>query len=308
MTAYIAYRSALSTFNRGDLPGRSCRNPINRDRKQSMMKKVLIFSCILLTFTSFQKKEITWVAIGDSITYLNDHLNETGNRVTKGYMTLVKEKLPSINFINQGHNGWTSAGIGDKIEDLNLTPADIYTVFLGTNDWWQGRPVGTITDYQQTTGTKTLYGSFRVIINKLRTLNPKAKIILITPLQRSDFVYISNMKNNAWGSYKEKNGQSLSAFAAAIKNIGKTENLEVVDLYNKSGIDQKNMVNFKRLRDPVSGEYKNFKYPAFTSVPFNPETDEYPYPPEAINMTYDGLHPSDKGYEVIARMLIKLMD
>jgi lysophospholipase L1-like esterase len=43
------------------------------------------------------------------------------------------------------------------------------------------------------------------------------------------------------------------------------------------------------------------------NVPFNPETDEYPYPVEAIDMTYDGLHPSDKGYEVIARMLVKIL-
>jgi hypothetical protein len=42
-------------------------------------------------------------------------------------------------------------------------------------------------------------------------------------------------------------------------------------------------------------------------VPFNPETDEYPYPPAAVNMTYDGLHPSDKGFEIIAGLLEKVM-
>src|SRR5688500_6491537 len=126
------------------------------------MKKLVIFTCILAVITSFQKKEISWVAIGESITYLNEHPDETGNRVTKGYMTLVKEKLPSLNYINKGYNGWTSAGIAEKIEDLELTTADIYTIFLGTNDWWQGRPVGTISDYQNNTGTKTVYGSFRV--------------------------------------------------------------------------------------------------------------------------------------------------
>jgi lysophospholipase L1-like esterase len=64
-----------------------------------------------------------------------------------------------------------------------------------------------------------------------------------------------------------------------------------------------NMVKFKRLKDPTTGQYRNYTYPDFIDVPFNPETDEYPYPPEAIDMTYDGLHPSDKGYEIIARML-----
>ncbi len=67
------------------------------------------------------------------------------------------------------------------------------------------------------------------------------------------------------------------------------------------------LVKYKRLKDPQTGTYKNYPYPAYVNVPFNPETDEYPYPPETINMTYDGLHPSDKGYEIIADMLVKIM-
>ena len=62
-----------------------------------------------------------------------------------------------------------------------------------------------------------------------------------------------------------------------------------------------------RLKDPKTNVYKNYPYPAFIGVPFNPETDEYPYPPAAINMTYDGLHPSDKGFRIIANMLVKIM-
>ena len=81
----------------------------------------------------------------------------------------------------------------------------------------------------------------------------------------------------------------------------------MIDLYGKSGIDQQHIVRFKRLKDPSTGKYRNYKYPAFIDVPFNPATDEYPYPKEAIDMTYDGLHPSDKGYRVIANMLLKAM-
>jgi lysophospholipase L1-like esterase len=271
------------------------------------LAKMALLLAIILTVTSFQQKQLSWVAIGDSITYLNEHPDETGNRITKGYMTRVVEKLPFLKYVNQGHNGWTSGGIANKIEELGLIKADVYTIFLGTNDWWQGRPVGTIEDYKNDSGNTTLFGSYRIIINKLRTLNPASKIILITPMQRGDFVYISNGKNNAWGSYKEKNGQSLAQFAQAISAIGKLEHFDVLDLYHKSGITQKNMVKFKRLKDPVSGLYRNYKYPHFVGIPFDPGTDEYPYPPESINMTYDGLHPSDKGYEVIANMLVKLL-
>jgi lysophospholipase L1-like esterase len=275
--------------------------------KKIKMKKIvviIVLACIIFSFTT---KEITWVAIGDSITYLNEHRDETGNRITKGYMTRVVEKLPHIRYINQGHNGWTSEGIATEIDKLGLVKADVYSIFLGTNDWWRGRPLGTFSDYKNNTGNNTVYGSFRIIINKLRSLNSEAKIILITPMQRADFVYINNMKNSAYGSYKEKNGQFLFQFADALNTIGKYEHFEVVDLYHRSGMTLPNLVKFKRLKDAATGEYKNYKYPLFINIPFNPESDEYPYPVEAINMTYDGLHPSDKGYAIIAKMLVKVL-
>ena len=147
-------------------------------------------------------------------------------------MTRVVEKMPNIKYLNSGHNGWTSGGIADKIETLNLEKADVYSVFLGTNDWWQGRPIGTLEDYKNNTGSSTLFGAYRIILDKLKDLNDAAKIILITPMQRGDFVYINDMKNNAYGSYREKNGQNLSEFAAALVELAKYEKLDIVDLYN----------------------------------------------------------------------------
>jgi lysophospholipase L1-like esterase len=269
------------------------------------MKNFLFCTVLMLICLASAPRKVTWVAIGDSITYLNDHQNETGNRVTKGYLTLISERHPQVQHINKGYNGWTAVNIADKIESLELTKADVYTIFLGTNDWWQGKALGSIADYEQRTGTKTVYGAFRVITDKLKNLNKKAKIILITPMQRGDFVYINSQKNNAFGSYKPKNGQALEAFANAVVEIGKLEKFPVVDLYHDSGINQENMVNFKKLKDSATNTYKNYTYPDYTTIPFDPEKDEYPYPPEAINMTYDGLHPSDKGYIIIADMLEK---
>lgn len=270
-----------------------------------LIKQSLLFAILILIGVGAAPRKITWVAIGDSITYLNDHQDETSNRVTKGYMTLITKKFSNVSFINQGHNGWTSVNIATKIEELGLVKADVYTVFLGTNDWWQGKQLGTLSDYEQNTGTGTVYGSFRKITGKLKQLNKKAKIILITPMQRGDFVYINSAKNNAYGSYRTKKEQNLEQFADAIVAIGKIEKFPVVDLYHDSGINLENMVNFKRLKDPQTGQYQNYTYPGYTAVPFDPEHDEYPYPPEASNMTFDGLHPSDKGYQVIADMLVK---
>lgn len=271
------------------------------------MRNFLLLLAFFLLFTSFVQKERTWVAIGDSITYLNEHPSETGNRITKGYLTRVTEKLPNLHYINQGHNGWTTRRIADSIDKLGLVKADVYSVFLSTNDWWHSDRLGTLADYQNATGSKTTYGAFRIIVNKLRGLNKDAKIVLITPMQRGDFVYINNPKNNAYGSYKPKDGQTLEQFAKAVDSIGRYERFDVVDLYHKGGMDVKHAVKFKRLKDPQTGLYKDYRYPAYVDVPFHPETDEYPYPPEAIDVTYDGLHPSDKGYEIISKMLVKIM-
>lgn len=268
----------------------------------------LVYLILLIGFGSFRPDAITWTALGDSITYLNEHPDETGNRVTKGYMTRVREKLPNVHYVNQGHNGWTAVKIAQEIETLGLVKSDVYSVFLGTNDWWGGKPLGRFLDYQNQTGSGTVNGAFRIIIDKLRSLNPAARIILITPMQRGDFVYLTNVKNNAYGSYKPKNGQTLEAFALAIDSIGRAEQFPVVDLCHTKSLDVKKLVKYKRLKDPQTGLYRNYPYPAYTTIPFNPATDEYPYPTDAIRMTYDGLHPSDKGNAVIARKLVEVME
>lgn len=269
------------------------------------MRKLLLVGLLLFICIASKPRKITWVAIGDSITYLNDHIDETGNRLSKGYLKIVSEKFPQIEYMNQGHNGWTSINIANNIDSLGIVKADVYTIFLGTNDWWQGRAIGEWNDFKKNTGTGTIYGSFRIIVDKVTSLNNRAQIILITPMQRGDFVYLNDSKNNAYGSYKPKNGQTLEQVANAILEIGKKKKMNVVDLYHESGINADNMVNFKRLKDPETGNYRNYYYPEYTKIPFNPGKDDYPYPTDAINMTYDGLHPSDRGNNIIAQMLIE---
>jgi lysophospholipase L1-like esterase len=272
------------------------------------MKKSLLLLISLTLLTAFSpRKELTWVAIGDSITFHNGKPQETKNRITKGYMDDVVEKLPYIHFTNQGYPGWTAKSIADNIDKLGIEKADVYSVFLGTNDWWTALPIGTMADYENNTGNATAYGAYRTIVNKIRSLNSDAQIILITPMQRTIFVDVNNYSSIIYGCYKEKNGHFLAEYADAIKSIAKKENFKLVDLYYKSGITIKNAVKYRRLKDPNTGEYKNYTYPDYVGIPYNPKTDDYPYPVDAMNMTYDGLHPTDKGHAIIADMLVKIM-
>jgi lysophospholipase L1-like esterase len=248
------------------------------------------------------------MAIGDSITYMNGRPELSKNRISKGYMDDVVAQLPYVHFVNNGHSGWTAKAIADNINNLDLVKSDIYSVFLGTNDWWTCLPIGAFSDYENNTGNQTVYGSYRTIIDKIHTLNTEAAIILITPLHRTDYVDLNSPSVFIHGDYSaNKDGVCLSQYADAIKAIAKAEHLQLVDLYYKSGITTKNAVNYRRLRDPETRVYKNYSYPAWLSIPYNPATDDYPYPPEAMNWVYDGLHPSDKGHQRIADMLVKIM-
>lgn len=274
------------------------------------MQVRILYSLLLLLLVSMSsfmpQKNITWTAIGDSFTYLNDHLEESQNRVEKGWITRTSELVPGLTYINQGQNYLTSVEIAYKIDDLGLKSSDIYTLFLGTNDWWLGVKPGTLDDYKNNTGIATLNGAFRVIIDKLRSLNPNAHIILLTPMQRGDFVYLLNHNFSSWGSYKDQEGQSLESFVNAVKAIGKADNFEVVDLYSEPRLGIAQAVKYKYLRDPQTHEYKEYTYPDYTKIPFV-VGDVYPYPVNAIDVTYDGIHPSDKGCAIIAELLAKVI-
>ena len=72
----------------------------------------------------YMKKEIKWCAIGDSFTYLNDHLDETAYRVKEGYLTRTCGYFDNLSVINIGMNGSSTP---DWIR-IELPEADLYTV------------------------------------------------------------------------------------------------------------------------------------------------------------------------------------
>jgi hypothetical protein len=171
------------------------------------MKRILLLLGVFALLASFSpKKELTWCAIGDSITWLDGRNGESGDRIHEGYESRVTDKLTNIHFTNHGHSGWTTKRFADGIEKEGLEKSDIYSVYFGTNDWWGSLQPGTLADYQNATGTGTMYGAYRVIINKIRSLNPDAHIILISPMQRGDFVYVKKATNNAYGRTKKRTG------------------------------------------------------------------------------------------------------
>ncbi|MFA9379271.1 MAG: SGNH/GDSL hydrolase family protein [Lachnotalea sp.] len=244
------------------------------------------------------KDILKWCAIGDSFTYLNDHLEETGFRLKKGYLTHTAEKLKfPVHIANLGINGSaTSDWLNKELEE-----ADFYTILLGTNDWFSRHtPLGNEEDFQSKR-EGTIVGNLACILNMIRKYADKAPIIVMTPVERGDFVYIENPKNMAHGSYQPENGLKLAEVSEEICKVVRGNQIYLLDLHKQGGFTAENAVYFKRLN--INGEIKDVSYPDYIGLSYNPDKDLYPYPKEAAYMTYDGLHPSDLGCERIAELL-----
>ena len=241
-----------------------------------------------------------WIAVGDSFTYLNDHLDETKYRVKKGYLTRTLEHLQAdgieLDLINMGINGSCTT----LWNGVNMPHADLYTVLLGTNDWNNGIPSGDLKSFDDK-DPNTILGSLGVLIARMKKASPDARIIIMNPVERGDFVYILDPDNSAPNSTKPQNGIYLRNLAALILEAAEHAGVDVLDLNRLSGFTTANAVKFKHVR--VGSEYRDLPWPEYDGVPFDPVHDEYPYPPEAADMTFDGLHPSDKGCEIIAELL-----
>ncbi len=139
------------------------------------MKRIPLLAILILCSLGAGQRKTTWVALGDSITYLNDHLDETGNRLTKGYMTQFTEKFPDVQYINQGHNGWTAISIAEKIETLGILQKKIQgDLQKRSEDYYTGKrameaisPEKTITKQELGHGTtekvqtEKILGAFR---------------------------------------------------------------------------------------------------------------------------------------------------
>ncbi len=238
----------------------------------------------------------TWCAIGDSFTYLNDHLDETGHFVKRGYLTRMGDKLPELELHNIGINGSNTQGW--LTEDI---PAcDVYTILLGTNDWHAGHRIGTVEDFTNA-AQGTILGNLGDMARRIRALNPDAVMLFGTPIARTDFVYLFDYHNNAQGSYAPEHGQELRDVALGIVAACEANGIPVVNLFDESGVTPANAVKFKRVVTPDG--VRDLPYPDYLAYRYDPDNHPYPYPPECHALTYDGLHPTDEGNEILAALL-----
>lgn len=188
--------------------------------------------------------QLVWNSGGDSITWQDGKVFTTGpdaGNLCIGYQTIVRKNIAFKNHNNLAVSGYalsaSSPDDGKCWVRLSATwpIADVFTLAHGTNDFGLNRPLGTTNDYINKTGDLTFYGALREFIDYCYTANPKYKIILFTPLQRT-------ATYNTWTP--NALGFTLTDYSNAVKWAGVRESLSVIDLLSNSGINMKNSSQF----------------------------------------------------------------
>ncbi|MDM1513604.1 SGNH/GDSL hydrolase family protein [Myroides odoratimimus] len=180
---------------------------------------------------SILNTDASWAYIGDSITFVDDKNN------FKGYPTFVRQNVLFTKTENRGYSGLglvDDESRGSILSNIkNIDSFDFYSIFAGTNDFRLDHPIGEWNDYFKKKGSSTFYGALREVIDLLYNKNPKAIILLITPLRRDNSEYTSFSINNA--------GYTLTEIRDAIVKVANHEALPCIDFYNYSGITDRNL-------------------------------------------------------------------
>ena len=220
---------------------------------------------------------IRWCAIGDSFTYLNDHPDETNHYVTKGYLSRTLDSLRAHR-AGRGadqhrHQRLDHAGLADRAArsgGLLHHPAR-HERLAQRHSARHGRGF-----FRRAPGT--ILGNLSHLIGRIRALSPEAKLLVMNPIERTDFVYLFDPFNNAPGSYAPEHGQKSPMWrrrfmspARVIKSGAGSAQL--------CGVTPENAVRFKRVRTPEG--IRDLPWPEYVGLPFDPVSDPYPYPPEA---------------------------
>ena len=170
--------------------------------------------------------DLIWCSIGTSITWF--YLNE--NVFEHGYQWYVNERFNFKQIKNIGVSGQNALQFSTTASINNITFADLYTIEHGTNDFLFNSPIGTFSDYLNNTGGATFYGAYRLIVNKINAINPRAVIVFTTPNKLKDGTKEWDIINTA--------GHFLSDYANAIREIAEYNSSSIADCFNESGINK----------------------------------------------------------------------
>ena len=260
------------------------------------MKRLLISSLFVICQLSLGFAQPSTVVQhpwqGKRVAYFGDSITDPNNKASKKkFWSLLSDWL-GIEAYVYGVSGrqWNDIPRQtDKLLREHGQDVDAIIVFMGTNDynngvpvgkWWDeheaqveyghGQPKKMVTRRQRTPSMdpNTYCGRINIAMDSLKRTFPTKQIVLLTPIHRADFH--ANEKN--WQcdeSYTNRCGEYLDAYIEAVKEAGNVWAVPVIDWNASSGL-----------------------------FPMLKEHEQY------YKGNTDLLHPNDAGHQRMARTLM----
>lgn len=177
----------------------------------------------------------------------------------------------------------------DKLLAEHADSVDAILIFIGTNDFNEGVPIGEWYDIKEkevmagihetkhlvtrkrmlpVMSKDTYKGRINIALDKLKRTYPTKQIVLLTPIHRAGF-YANDKNWQPTEDYYNRCGEPLQRYVDAVKEAGNVWAVPVIDLNALSGLF------------PMADEHVQY------------------FKDGAV----DRLHPNDKGHERMARTL-----
>ena len=220
------------------------------------------------------------VCFGDSITWYDGHAYNWGKEagvVAKGYETYMRDCGMFVT--NKGESGARIQGILSVIRATDVSGYDFVTLTSGANDSRYQTPVGAISE-SAPFDESTFIGAFQAAVEYILTNNPRAKLVLMTPIK--GWIYYPNGYASSARPLVDGDGIVEKRYADAIKEIAAHYSLPVCDWYNEAGVNLLTRSWF--INDP------------------DPDPEETPNPNDLYS-----LHPTTEGYKRMADILIPFL-
>lgn len=181
--------------------------------------------------------------IGKSITYCGDSITDFCDSPSSNgvqYLGFDAHIDRYLKFNIKNIYGFSGIKLGQSSGFANsrvtgMPTSDYYVIYLGTNDFALATQttLGSVSDYDNSTGVNTFFGAFRTLVDAIYTKNSYAKIICFTPNQR-DYSSL-----NSWNS-ANSNGNTLNDFSESIRTICNFNGFYLVDLMKEAQINRNN--------------------------------------------------------------------
>lgn len=229
------------------------------------MKKIGLFVILLLMSLSVsdmdaasRKKDEVIVKhpwAGAKVAYLGDSITDPRNKSTEvRYWHYLQEWLDITPYVygRSGHKWNQIAGQADKLIAEHGDDFDAIMIFVGTNDYMAGVPIGEwFTEEKVVVNVNgkeverirripvmdegTYRGRINVVLDKLKRRYPTKQIVLLTPIHRA-YAKFSETNVQPDESHQNACGEYVDAYVQSIKEASNIWSVPVIDTHALSGL------------------------------------------------------------------------